>query len=94
MLLAHVPHRVTATVTSKGQVTIPAEVRKHLGLSKTDKVDFIIEPEGGVRIEVTKYPTIASLAGAAGSPKNTAATWKEVREAAWEERAKHIMQNG
>ena len=30
----------TATVTSKGQITIPAKVRKKLGLTAGSKVDF------------------------------------------------------
>lgn len=93
MLLAHVPHRVTATVTSRGQLTIPAEVRKHLGLSKTDKIEFVIEPEGDVRIEKAKYPTIASLAGAAGSLPHPM-TWKEQIEDAREEHVREIMKDG
>ena len=35
-----------STLTSKGQVTIPAEVRRHLGLHPGDHVGFIVE--GGV----------------------------------------------
>jgi AbrB family looped-hinge helix DNA binding protein len=31
----------TAAVTSKGQITIPAEVRKKLGLKTGDRVRFI-----------------------------------------------------
>lgn len=31
----------TAVVTSKGQVTIPLEVRQKLGLDKGDRVEFI-----------------------------------------------------
>jgi AbrB family looped-hinge helix DNA binding protein len=31
-------------VTSKGQITIPLEIRKHLGLRKGDKVEFVAEP--------------------------------------------------
>ena len=93
MLLAHVPKRIQATVTSKGQLTIPSEVRKRLGISKTDKVEFVIEPEGGVRIEKAKYPTIASLAGAAGSLKQPK-TWKEMRELAREDHVKEIMKDG
>lgn len=34
---------VQATVTSKGQITIPAEVRKHLGLKQGDRVEFVME---------------------------------------------------
>lgn len=40
----------TATMTSKGQVTIPANVRKHLNLKAGDKIDFEIEPNGTARI--------------------------------------------
>lgn len=35
--------RARATVTSKGQVTIPLEIRRRLGLEKGDSVDFIVE---------------------------------------------------
>jgi AbrB family looped-hinge helix DNA binding protein len=38
------------TVTSKGQVTIPVEVRKHLKLKPGDKIDFQIEENGTARI--------------------------------------------
>jgi antitoxin PrlF len=31
----------TAVMTSKGQVTIPLEVRKKLGLDQGDRVDFV-----------------------------------------------------
>jgi AbrB family looped-hinge helix DNA binding protein len=31
----------TATVTSKGQITIPAQVRAELGLSAGDRVEFV-----------------------------------------------------
>ena len=31
----------TATMTSKGQITIPIEVRKALGLDAGDKIDFV-----------------------------------------------------
>ena len=31
----------TATVTSKGQITIPAQVRDELGLATGDKVEFV-----------------------------------------------------
>ena len=72
-----------ATLTSKGQVTIPAEVRRHRGLKKRDKIAFIIEPEGGVRVKPPHYPTLESLAGAAGSlpsPKPLDEVIAEARE--------------
>jgi len=36
----------TATVTSKGQITIPSEVRKALNLKSGDRVDFFKKPDG------------------------------------------------
>ena len=41
-----------ATMTSKGQITIPVAVRKQLKLEQGDKVVFIEDdhPNGGVRI--------------------------------------------
>ena len=32
-----------ATLTSKGQLTIPAEIRKRLGLQQGDRVEFAME---------------------------------------------------
>ncbi len=57
---------ITSTITAKGQVTIPAEVRRHLGLEQGDKLSFVIETSGEVRLKVPKFPNVASLAGAAG----------------------------
>lgn len=39
-----------AKVSSKGQVNIPIVIRKHLNLNEGDKVVFIIDDEGGVRM--------------------------------------------
>lgn len=38
----------TATLTSKGQATIPKDVREHLHLSTGDKLDFIMQSNGCV----------------------------------------------
>jgi len=43
-----------ATLTSKGQTTIPKQVREHLKLNPGDKLDFVIEPGGRVVIRPAK----------------------------------------
>jgi antitoxin PrlF len=76
---------IISTITSKGQVTIPSEVRKYLGIKTNDKIAFVIDSEGTVRLRVPHYPSIASLRGAAGSLKQPL-SWQQMREIAQEDR--------
>jgi len=41
----------TATLTSKGQITIPKAIRDHLGVEPGDRLNFSIGSEGGVTVE-------------------------------------------
>jgi antitoxin PrlF len=38
----------TATVTSKGQITLPKAVRERLHLDTGDRVDFVVNEQGDV----------------------------------------------
>lgn len=38
------------TITSKGQITLPREVREHLHVGEGDRVEFEIERDGEVRV--------------------------------------------
>jgi antitoxin PrlF len=38
----------SSTLTSKGQTTIPKEVRDHLKLQSGDQIDFVIQENGTV----------------------------------------------
>jgi AbrB family looped-hinge helix DNA binding protein len=75
---------LVATVSSKGQVVIPAEVRKHLGLERGDKLLFVLEAEGRVVLQTPQYPTVASLRGAAGTLAQPR-SWAEMRRMARED---------
>lgn len=39
-----------ATVTSKGQITIPKKVRDHLDVHSGDKLEFRVEKDGAVSV--------------------------------------------
>ncbi len=40
----------TATLTTKGQITIPSDVRQRMGLESGDRIEFV-EIEGGYAIK-------------------------------------------
>lgn len=54
-----------ATLTSKGQTTIPKEIRDRLGLKAKDRLNFTLMPDGTVIMRV-KNRMLADLAGIAG----------------------------
>jgi AbrB family looped-hinge helix DNA binding protein len=52
-----------ATITSKGQITIPKEVRERLNLRSGDRLDFRVEEDGSVRI----YPIAKTVSEVFGT---------------------------
>ncbi len=57
----------TATITSKGQITVPMRIRMHLQVDKGDRIEFLIGPDG----KVTLLPATADvkkLKGIVGKP--------------------------
>jgi AbrB family looped-hinge helix DNA binding protein len=88
---------IPATVTSKGQITIPVEIRKALGLRAGDRVVFRVVDgraifaaelhsarEGSPEAEVRKVPDFFDLAGSVPTPPDVDPDdWAVQREAAW-----------
>ncbi len=66
-----------ATVTTKGQVTIPKEIRDYLKLETGSKVEFVIDENGDVRIIPLNVP-IETLSGVLHGPGMKAATIEEM----------------
>jgi antitoxin PrlF len=66
--------RRVATMTSKGQITIPAEVRKQLGLGQGDRVEFTLEDGAAILRPLPPEPDpFAAYAGALGTLADEAA---------------------
>lgn len=51
-----------STMTSKGHIKIPAEIRRHLMLGSGDRLEFLIESDGKVVLVAAKVD-IADLKG-------------------------------
>lgn len=52
-----------ATMTSKGQLTIPKELRELLGLKAGDRVEFVPRDDGAVTLRRAKIQSITDLFG-------------------------------
>ncbi|MGH2535611.1 MAG: AbrB/MazE/SpoVT family DNA-binding domain-containing protein [Thermomicrobiales bacterium] len=77
-----------STITTKGQVTIPAEVRRHLGVGEHDQVAFVID-DNQVRLQ----PVAFTLESAYGSvePTSHPENFDDLTRRAKEERAKRTL---
>jgi len=58
--------KATYSLTSKSQITVPKEVREHLGLKSGGYATFHIEPSGKVVINRPRTP--AEIRAAVGPP--------------------------
>jgi AbrB family looped-hinge helix DNA binding protein len=57
-----------ATITSKGQVTIPADIRKSMGLTEGERVVFTVLDDG-TTVMRAKSRSIVGLKGMLKSPR-------------------------
>lgn len=70
----------SATITSKGQVTIPKKIRDYLKLDTGSKVDFVIDENKEVKVIPLIVP-VQALSGMLHRPGMKAATIEEMEEA-------------
>lgn len=79
---------VAATITSKGQVTVPKAVRTALSLKPGDSVLFHIE---GDRATFARTPDFLDLAGSVKVPKHKrGASIERIRDETWRRRGEEI----
>jgi AbrB family looped-hinge helix DNA binding protein len=69
----------TATITSKGQVTIPKKIREKLGLKPGDKISFEVNEKGKLDVS-TKTHSIMDTAGILHRPGQKAKSIEEMNE--------------
>ena len=61
-----------STISSKGQLTVPQEIRKRLGLEPGDRVEFVMEPDRTVirpaRTEANPFEKFIGIAEPGAGP--------------------------
>lgn len=74
-----------ATVSSKNQITLPAEVRAALGISAGETIVFDVETEDtSPHVTLRRYPTLDEIAGSVPVPDDVVGlSWDEIRARAW-----------
>ncbi len=59
---------MTSTVTTKGQVTIPAEARRKLGITPGTRLEFIVT-DAGTLLVIPRSGSVRDLKGMLPRPK-------------------------
>ncbi len=70
----------SATLTSKGQVTIPKTVRELLGVKPGDQLDFVVDDEGRVVVRAGTVH-VQDLKGLLQHPRRRPVSLREMQAA-------------
>jgi antitoxin PrlF len=69
----------TATMTTKGQVTIPKEIREHLKIDTGDRLSFVVQEDGSVIVQpITR--DVRELGGLLRRPEQRSISLREMDE--------------
>jgi AbrB family looped-hinge helix DNA binding protein len=68
-----------STLTTKGQTTIPGEIRDALGMKPGDRLQYVLEGDHAI---LRVHPGLRSLEGALASSKGRGMTFAQIRAAA------------
>lgn len=70
-----------STISSKGQVTIPADVRRQLGVRSADKVAFVVTDAGTVEVRPARFTLESVLGSLDALPGESVDLDREIEEA-------------
>ncbi|MFN8497100.1 MAG: AbrB/MazE/SpoVT family DNA-binding domain-containing protein [Anaerolineae bacterium] len=84
------PEEYVGTLTEKGQVTVPAAVRRRLGIKPRSKVVFRIV---GDRVELAASSLSLAETFGAVKPRKQPEDFKELRDLALEDHAQQVIKD-
>ena len=80
-----------SVLTRKGQVTVPAEIRRVLNLKEGDKLIFSLENRADGQIILRPIRSVAEMTAGAITPRRRPEDIRALREAAWDEVAEEAL---
>jgi antitoxin PrlF len=90
-VVIEVSSMTTATISEKGQITLPIEMRRKLGLDAKSRVWVDLKDD---KIILRRVRTVAELAGILKPYAKPGATWEQEREAIEQSIAEEAMDVG
>ena len=85
--------KATSRISSRGQIVIPMEIRKRLGIGEGDHLTFIAGENGEVKVEAVKSQRITELFGILKTHKSFKPV-EEIRKEVYEKMAQQELQDG
>lgn len=82
--------KYTVRLSSKGQLALPADVRRRLHLDTGDKLRFILHDDGTLQLKKPAYASVDDVAGSAGRLAEPR-PWQEVHDIAREDRVAALV---
>jgi AbrB family looped-hinge helix DNA binding protein len=80
-----------SVMTRKGQVTVPAEIRRALQLREGDKLVFSLESQPEGQITLRPVRSVAAMTAGAITPRQRPEDLEALKAEAWEEVAEDVL---
>lgn len=80
---------VRAKITSKGQITLPVELRRHLDLESGDEVSFSFGDDERAELVPVRRRSIMTVSGAFAGSRGPS-DWEDIRRRAWRGRGREL----
>mgnify|MGYP001236186824 FL=1 len=85
--------KATSKLSSRGQIVIPIEIRKTLGLKEGDDLTFIVNEDGEIKVEVVKKQRLSELVGILKTNKSFRPV-NEIRKEVYRNKAEQELNDG
>jgi antitoxin PrlF len=83
--------QVSSKISSKGQIVVPIEIRKHFDVKEGDSLTFIVKDNGDISLEIVKRNSILDLFGSVQAQGDTK-DFEKVRMDTREEQVEQIRE--
>jgi AbrB family looped-hinge helix DNA binding protein len=84
---------ITAKISSKNQITVPAEVRRRLGVGASDRIAFFFTENGTVEVQKPRFDLESIIGSVPALPGESLDFEREIEEATAEEMQRVMQRN-